>query len=300
MRKVVWLLLLLSVKSMAQVKGKVLDEGKHPLAYVNIWVENENNGTTSDANGDFTILEKNTEKVLVFSALGFETKKVKISEVGQVLLQQKTVHLQEIVIAAKKQSKTITVGDYKKGGINHFFSSGKNPWIVARYFPFDAKKVATPYIKELTIMTDSEVDQVKFLLHFYEVTADGSPGNDLTKENRVVTAKKGKENTTVKLSDYDLRIPENGIFVAVEWLIIEENKYDFSSTIKDVASGSYTVSNFSGIRYEPRVGTVPSDESTSWRFTMGRWSRFDRPNTSGIEKYNNKFNELAIKLTLTN
>ncbi|UUC46288.1 carboxypeptidase-like regulatory domain-containing protein [Flavobacterium cerinum] len=300
MHKIVVLLLFISANVVAQVKGKVADEAKNPVAYVNIWVEDENNGTTSDANGDFTILEKNKEKILVFSALGFETKKVRISEAEQVILKSAPIHLQEIVIAGKKQSKTITIGDYKKGGISHFFSSGKNPWIVARYFPFDVKMEQTPYIKELTIMTDSEVDQAKFLLHFYEVTANGNPGKDLTPENNLITVEKGQHNTTVKLEHQNLKIPGNGVFVAVEWLIIAENKYDFSPSLKDTASGSYTVSNFSGIRYEPRIGTVPSEESTSWRFTMGRWTKFDKPNVSNIGKYNNKFNELAIKLTLTN
>jgi len=300
MYKALFFLLFLSISSPAQIRGIVVDESQQPVPYVNIWVENENNGTTADVNGDFTIFEKNTEKVLVFSALGYETAKQKGTEAAKVVLKQRPLQLQEVMIAGKKGNKTITVGDYKKGGINHFFSSGKNPWIVARYFPFDANSAKTPYIKELTIMTDSEVDPAKFILHFYEVAEDGSPGKDLTGKILLIEAAKGKQNTVVKLDGYDLEIGKNGIFVAVEWLIIDENKYEFKMASNDAASGSYTVSNFSGTRYEPRIGTIPSEESTSWRFTMGRWSRFDKPIQSGIGKYNNKFNELAIKLTLTN
>ena len=49
------LLLLISVTVMAQVKGIVVDEFSKPISYVNIWVENENNSTTSEENGEFTI-----------------------------------------------------------------------------------------------------------------------------------------------------------------------------------------------------------------------------------------------------
>ena len=62
------LLLLISVNVMAQVKGIVVDESGKPIPYVNIWVENENNSTTSEENGEFSInclLNKN----LIFSAL---------------------------------------------------------------------------------------------------------------------------------------------------------------------------------------------------------------------------------------
>ncbi|THF47654.1 carboxypeptidase-like regulatory domain-containing protein [Flavobacterium supellecticarium] len=300
MYKALFFLLFFSISSPAQIRGTVVNETQQAVSYVNIWVEDENNGTTADVNGDFTIFEKNPEKVLVFSALGYETKKVKGTEAAKVVLKQRPLQLQEVVITGKKSNKTTTVGDYKKGGINHFFSSGKNPWIVARYFPFDKNSAKTPYLKELMIMTDSEVDPATFILHFYEVGEDGSPGKDLTDKNLIIEAAKGKQNTVVKLDGYDLEIGKKGIFVAVEWLIIDENKYDFKTDVKDTASGSYTVSNFSGTRYEPRIGIIPSEESTSWRFTMGRWSRFDKPIQSGIGKYNNKFNELAIKLTLTN
>jgi hypothetical protein len=300
MYKALFFLLFLSISSPAQIRGTVVNETQQPVSYVNIWVEDENNGTTADVNGDFTIFEKNPEKVLVFSALGYETTKVKGTEAAKVVLKQRPLQLQEVVITGKKSNKTTTVGDYKKGGINHFFSSGKNPWIVARYFPFDANSAKTPYLKELMIMTDSEVDPATFLLHFYDVAEDGSPGKDLTDKNLIIEAAKGKQNTVVQLDGYNLEIRKEGLFVAVEWLIIDGNKYDFKTDVKDAASGSYTVSNFSGTRYEPRIGTIPSEESTSWRFTMGRWSRFDKPIQSGIGKYNNKFNELAIKLTLTN
>ena len=72
------LLLLISVTVMAQVKGIVVDESGKPIPYVNIWVENENIGTTSEENGEFSIADA-ANKNLIFSILGFEKRILKIN-----------------------------------------------------------------------------------------------------------------------------------------------------------------------------------------------------------------------------
>ena len=38
------------------MKGVVVDESGKPIPYVNIWVEDENIGTTSEENGEFSII----------------------------------------------------------------------------------------------------------------------------------------------------------------------------------------------------------------------------------------------------
>ena len=80
------LLLLISVTVMAQVKGIVVDEFNKPISYVNIWVENENNSTTSEENGEFTI-NCQPNKNLIFSALGYEKKTVIAAESEKVILK---------------------------------------------------------------------------------------------------------------------------------------------------------------------------------------------------------------------
>ena len=76
---VLWFLLLFGFSVSAQVKGIVVDEFSKPIPYVNIWVENENNSTTSEENGEFTITCQ-PNKNLVFSVLGYEKKIVKALE----------------------------------------------------------------------------------------------------------------------------------------------------------------------------------------------------------------------------
>jgi hypothetical protein len=56
-----------------KLKGLFLMRVINPFLML-IWVENENIGTTSEENGSFSIHVEDQNKVLIFSALGFEKK----------------------------------------------------------------------------------------------------------------------------------------------------------------------------------------------------------------------------------
>ena len=62
------LLVFITCSISAQIKGVVKDSltGK-PIPYVNIWVENENIGSTSEENGTFSINTTAKGKRLIFS-----------------------------------------------------------------------------------------------------------------------------------------------------------------------------------------------------------------------------------------
>ncbi len=75
MNKFLVFFLFLTFSLSAQIRGVVKDSiTGEPIPFVNIWVENETVGTTSESNGSFS-LDIKEEKMLVFSALGYEVKK---------------------------------------------------------------------------------------------------------------------------------------------------------------------------------------------------------------------------------
>ena len=74
--KYIFLLYLISCSLSAQIKGVVKDSiSGEPIPFVNIWVENETVGTTSEANGSF-FLDASKQKNIVFSVLGYEKKTI--------------------------------------------------------------------------------------------------------------------------------------------------------------------------------------------------------------------------------
>ncbi len=69
------ILLLISLTSSAQLKGIVIDQNEQPLIAVNIYLQGSYHGTSTDAAGEFALDQVKAGDTLVFSFLGFETKK---------------------------------------------------------------------------------------------------------------------------------------------------------------------------------------------------------------------------------
>jgi carboxypeptidase-like protein len=283
------LFFLVGLSATAQISGTVTDSlsGK-PVPYVNIWVENGTVGATSEENGQFT-LSAATGKNLVFSAMGYETKKIKASEALTVRLNPAIFKIEGVIVRRPIYKKEIEIGDSKK--IHHTHLSGATPWIYAKFFPYEARYDQTPFLKNAIVFTDSEIKGATFKLRIYEVDSAGFPGMDMVDEDIVISVKKGLKENAVDLSKYNLAMPKNGIFIAYEWLIIESNKYIY--TYKDTATGNQEM-----VTYAPVVvcNAVPR-EYTFW-YSGGKWKQ--RKQTVYEGKYSNMVIEPAINMTLTN
>ena len=158
-------LLLISVSTWAQISGVVKDSiTKQPIPYVNISVENENKGTTSEENGTFSIHVSEKSKNLIFSALGFERKTVQISEVSEVNLKPMAYELDEIVISKRYETREIEIGKPE----NQMFEAFDNgPRIDTKFFPYFPSYQKTKFIKQVVIATDSKIEDATFKIHFY-------------------------------------------------------------------------------------------------------------------------------------
>lgn len=303
-------LLFISLSFFAQTKGIVVDESGKPIPYVNIWVEDENIGTTSEENGEFSITIAEN-KFLIFSAIGFETLKAKLNESGKVVLKPIVYQIDEVVIQKRIGKDKIEIGNYNKSNISMYYGTGIKPTILAKFIAPTEDINKHPFVDDITFLTLSSINNAKIKVRFYEVAKDGTPGLDYSEDIIIVTVKKGKRNTTLDLKDKNIIIPKSGLFIAFEWMIIEENKYTYEYTLNeenDKSIGGLPELKKKvykdGIKYEPSIGTIPSESSTSWQYIAGKWVSRKLHKKSdyhkGIDKYDNKFGELAIKITLTN
>jgi hypothetical protein len=129
--------LIISNLSFSQLKSVIIDsETKEKVPYVNIWVENENIGTTSNEKGEFE-LNFNGSKIIVFSAIGFKTKKIVSDSIKNILeLKPIVTELDEVVIKSKKTTQELKIGKFKKSKITSYLNGKRTPWIIARYFKY--------------------------------------------------------------------------------------------------------------------------------------------------------------------
>lgn len=270
--RVIWIFLIVSQFAFSQMRGVVKDSiSGEPIPYVNIWVENETIGTTSEVDGTF-FLEASEQKNIVISVLGYERKTLKGSEISIVQLKPMAYDLREVVILNKKQSKQIEIGEIK----NAIFQSFDNgPKIEAKFFTHQPSYSKTKFIKEVTIFTDSRIDNATIKLHFYSVDENGFPGEELLTKDYVVTLKKGIIKHRFNISQFDLVFPEKGMFVAYEKLLIESNK--------------------TGTKYQPYVLYNYIDREFFYTYAYGKWSKQSSNNSGKISVY-----EPSINLILSN
>ena len=105
-----------TISSLSQtviVSGEVTDSLGNLLPGVSILVEGTTNGTTTDFDGKYAINIKTPNAILVFSYLGFETQKIKVSDQKKinVILKDGLDQLEEIqIVAFSKQKKNSVIG----------------------------------------------------------------------------------------------------------------------------------------------------------------------------------------------
>ncbi len=274
------------------VKGTVVDEKNQPIPNVNIWIDNENTGTTSEPDGSFQLKVAMENQILIFSCLGFQTTQLKAPESQKVVMQSITIALDEVVVSKPKQTQTIEVGDSR----NRFYLPEVQtvPWILARNLTIDPEHPEASYIKNLIFFTNSQIDGAVFRARIFSVGSDGLPEEDMIAEEIIVKAKKGRHKTIVDLSAYRLRMPKEGIIAGFESLLTEQNKYQQTAGVIN-SKKKVTILN-----YGPHIMYNYSNKEESYTFRAGKWLR----QRFSMYKENNpnakKVIGPAINLTLTN
>lgn len=285
------LLILISFSALAQIKGIVKDSiTGTPIPYVNISVENENLGTTSEENGEFTVHISDKSKNLIFSALGFEKKTVRTSKASQVSLKPIAYQLDEVVISKRFETRQREIGK-PDNQILQAFDNG--PRIDTKFFPYFPSYKKTKYIKQVVVLTDSKIDGATFKVHFYGVDASGFPIAELLDRDFIVSVDKGVKETKFNVTKFNLRMPKQGLLVGVEKLMIAKNKVE--KTITDPNSNLVQTQR----TFSPFVLCNRVQKDFQLSYSGGKWIRQPTQNPND-QTEQVTICEPAITLILTN
>lgn len=285
---------LILLDSAGQSRGVVTDSvTRQPVPFVNIWVDGESIGTTSNENGEYLFSQNIMGKRIVLSSIGYKKRIIVVnSEHQSILLQPEAIRLKEIVVSSKRKTKaklTKVGDDFKLSETKRFFFCGESPYMAARYFPSDERYSKTPYLSGIEIITSSPRDSVSFNLRLYTMNEQGEPGHAAYSDNIIVTTRKGINLTAVDLSDRGILFPERGLLVAFEFLIIESNKYVFKVPDQKEQTA-----------YVPALGTFPvENEDSSWIYYQGSWQRTKRNQGVPQQAYDGRYSNVAIRITLS-
>jgi Ca-activated chloride channel family protein len=109
---------LLAFKTPTQfvVTGKITDKTKQPVPGVSVMIKNTKTATVSAVDGSYSITVPDEKAVLLFSAVGFVTKKVKVGnkKIINVQLSYTTNALQEVVVTGYSSSQLNVVDSYDR------------------------------------------------------------------------------------------------------------------------------------------------------------------------------------------
>lgn len=283
-------------------KGFVYDEeSKQPIPYVNISIIESSNGTSSDDDGSFelTISETDFNKQVHVSSLGYKDSIISVEKLiksDKIFLKAKIEQLNEVVISKKFEEKFLIINSFKKNKIRgNSFVTGKNPWIIALFFPYKEEYSETTNLNSIKIHIDNKSFfspkpfPSKFRVRLFSLGNDELPGNDMISENIIVETKIKQKIVDLDISEYNLTFPKEGFFIALEWLYIPFNEYIDTYRTK-------TEKNHKELRYAPRF-SFSEEKIGSYKtaiFASGKWYEFPRKLKNDTEMIP------AISLTLSN
>ena len=264
-----------------EIKGVIVDKDtKEPLPFTSIGLKNEQIGALTNEHGQFVVPAptQNTADSLVVVALGYGRRAVLVKR--GVAVASLTIELPKRAVALA--NVTVRAGKIKNLGLgSRADDPGEGmiqglPGSQYAFFVKNEKKKRLGNVRTVSFyIGENGFPREPFRVRLYK--ADGNynaPNTDLLTENVVESAPQGGQWYTVDLTPYNIIAPEEGFFVAMEW-VVSGDKF-FTTNFMD----DYTPY---GQIMRP---TYEFKESRTWNYTMGKgWSLITASNGQGL-RYN--------------
>ncbi|PJJ48691.1 carboxypeptidase-like regulatory domain-containing protein [Hymenobacter chitinivorans] len=250
-----------------KISGRIVDQKtKEPIPFASIGLKEEQSGALTNEYGFFQMaMPDKAQDSLVVLALGYFRK---------AILVKKGANLQDLIIEVPKRVIELAEVKVKGGKVKDLSlgSKGSTPGegmiqgLPGQQYAFFVKNEKGKKLGNVRSVSfyigENGFPREPFRVRLYK--ADGnynSPNTDILTDNVVVSAPKGGEWYTIDLTQYNVEAPEEGFFVAMEWIVSGDKFYttNFMET--------YTPY---GQIMRP---TFEFKESRTWTYSIGKgWS----------------------------
>lgn len=245
------------------------------IKYANIYSQNVLISST-DSLGNFKINDKFLNSNIKITALGYKTlDSVALKRNSIFYMEVEAIILNEIIVDNKKKEiKKYKLGKVKNGNVGLVCTLENNTISqVAKYF--QNKNETTTFLEKIRFKTLCTDKNRVLSIFIYSVGANGEPDKILNKEAIICNLKKGHNTYEVNLNQFYIDFPVNGVFIALNYIFIEQNK-------------CYRNKSKTWYFYEP---SIDANEIDSYEDT---WY-----NLNGVWKKASTYN-ISMELTLTN
>ncbi|WP_108801832.1 VIT domain-containing protein [Aquimarina sp. Aq107] len=208
------------------VSGVITDDKGLPLPGVNVWVEETNNGTQTDFDGNFRINAEVTQELNI-SYVGFASKKIATTNSSnlQIKLEEDASQLEEVVVigygAQKRKSMTASVVTVTNQSFSEAVAGvqvdnsqpGTNSSVVVRGVSSITSNSKPLYIVDgvpvqgnpTNELLPNQIESMQVLKEAAGEALYGSAGNNGI---IVITTKEGKKNNLEKIEQLNQKISE--------------------------------------------------------------------------------------------
>jgi len=260
----------------SSIIGKVIDShSKEGIPYATVTLPKSHKGMVTDSLGYYKMpITKNELNTFMYiSALGYSVDSILIEQqlLGDTLTTEMIVNehnLQEVKVFPKV-FKFQKLGITKPSKSPGYWNYGM-PGLQRAIFIPNSKYLINCTISSLSFYLDTVgFPEAPLRVRLYSVRADKVyPDVDLLQSNIIIRNAKGGEFVNVDLKDFQIEFPENGIFVAIEWLY-ESEKFYYKKQIERKDKDGNDIS-FELNGYGPTLGiTSVKDSAVYWEKLVG-------------------------------
>ena len=272
-------------------KGTLLDaKTKAPIVYANISFLETTKGISTTEQGTFTMYidQKYIKGKIHISCLNYKDTVVNATLINnKILLMQPRQNQLEEVVLTKRVNRTFLQDQVKKK-VHGVHSAGMR--MMGKYFPSDKKNKYCNYISKVVLYFSKRHNKkAKFRVRVFSKNENtGLPNDDLLNVNLPVIIEEGQLSAEVDLSNCNIEMPKNGVFIAFEKLFIPFNEYGKKQSESDGEVLYAPIIGFTKYKYK-------RPKERTYYYVKGKWVKSALNQVKGFKKW-----APAISLTLTN
>lgn len=267
----------------------VHSESKKPVAYANIWLVENNFGTSTNQNGLFELTNISQTDTLVIDVVGFERKLIASNQLTNPIVlfpneeSKELMHVPKVKILQRNatyQPQQV----YLNPGIPYMFS---------KFFPNKDLQQTGTMLKKVRIKLNNRQARSKFLMRFYEVDENSKPIKLIHQSPILVEVKESNVlEIEVDVKNIGIKIPKNGVLIALETIVLPENKFEWK------ASEYGTNITLQRVEYQPNFRFEPTNSTNTWLYSNGKWNLFHHDNQM-MDKKAYPYVQIDVSISVT-
>jgi hypothetical protein len=288
------------------ISGTILEDSTlTPLPYVAITLAGTNFSAIADQNGYFELeadYSNSLSNLLVFSSMGFQGDSLKIipgeCEGLTLTMKPKSYDVPEVIVHVREYfiEKIGNTREHEAGSL-YLDTHGQQTALLIKN-----RKRKQGQIKavEYYLSDDGNTD-APFRIRIYEADSNGMPAKDLIEDAIVVKPQIENGWYTLNIENLQLKIPENGLFIAIEGVYPDDyDNYFGESEFIDLAKQG-NKQNSTTLAYGQRIGYNRKCRKDTWHYSMSKvWFQLDKQSfgvmISAVVKYEkNQEHEISDK-----